>query len=366
MARLDLVLADSSSEYCDSVFHYLKNHYDDQFRIDCFTDEALLNQYLNTDGISIDILLISTEFFIKGTINEIHDKVKVIVELKENSETGKSKYRYINKYSNVDDIARKLLDIYADEYHPTNRNIKSEYMRKQAFVVPVCSPEGGSGKTLIATTLAVMYASMGKKPFYLNLEKYYSPAKIFNPSSLRGISDILFYIRNQDTNIGAKINSYKITDPDFGVDYLSPVATPLDLEEMSVQEVICLVKEIISSESYDVILIDTDGSKDFFKPELVKICSKVVIPYTATNFGLSKLRTYISYLEKTMNDKTDVLQKMMILSANKTNEVASDLFERYMKAPVPFPYFNDIDDGIQPVLKHKATKELYNALNICI
>ena len=136
----------------------------------------------------------------------------------------------MNKYGNADEIAQKLKDIYADEYSENIRTVP-EFAGRKSLVVPLYSPEGGSGKTTIATALSIMYDEMGRKPFYLNLEKYYSPRKIFNPASVRGLSDILFHMRTGDSEIRSKINSYKITDPYYGIYYLSPVATPIDLEE---------------------------------------------------------------------------------------------------------------------------------------
>ena len=293
MARLDLVLADTNAEYCDSLFKYFNHHYKERFRMDCFTDFELFIKHLDSESSTIDVLLISIDFLSRMAVNDIEEKVKVIVELKENSETSKTKYRYINKYGNADDMAQRLLDIYTDEYSHHTSTVP-EFAGRKSFVIPVYSPEGGSGKTTIAVALSMMYAGMGKKPFYLNLEKYYSPWKMFNPSSVRGLSDILFHIRTKDTDIGAKINSYKITDPDYGVDYLSKVATPMDLEESGVQEVICLVKEMTSMELYDAIIVDTDGSLDLFKPEFIKLCHKIVVPYTDSGLGLSKLKSFIN------------------------------------------------------------------------
>jgi cellulose biosynthesis protein BcsQ len=366
MARLNMVLADTNAEYCDFVFEYFNYRYKERFRIDCFTDTDAFIKYIRSEGQTVDLLLISIDFLSKMTSEDIEQNVKVIVELKENAETGKTKYRSVNKYSRIDDMAQRLLDIYADEYRLKDENTLPEFAGKKTLVIPVCSPEGGCGKTVIAVALALMYSSLGKKPFYLNLEKYYSPVKIFNPSTLRGISDILFYIRNQDSNIRTKITSFKCTDPDYGVDYLSPVATPRDLEETNIREVITLVQEIIYAELYDVILIDTDGSFDLLKPEFIKICTKIVVPYTQSEYGINKIKSFINNLERSFQNEEEWLRDKLILTANKTEGAAERILESYMKAPIPFPLFNSMNGCIQSVLKHDALKELYNVLNFRI
>lgn len=161
MARLNMVLADTNAEYCDFVFEYFNYRYKERFRIDCFTDTDAFIKYIRSEGQTVDLLLISIDFLSKMTSEDIEQNVKVIVELKENAETGKTKYRSVNKYSRIDDMAQRLLDIYADEYRLKDENTLPEFAGKKTLVIPVCSPEGGCGKTVIAVALALMYSSLG-------------------------------------------------------------------------------------------------------------------------------------------------------------------------------------------------------------
>ena len=111
MSRLNIILAESNTEYCDSMFDYFNNHFQHQFRMDCFSDYDLLTGYLSTLSHTVDILLISIDFFVNDIAAIVKDKVKVVIELKENTEPGKSKYKSINKYTGMDQMAKMMLDI---------------------------------------------------------------------------------------------------------------------------------------------------------------------------------------------------------------------------------------------------------------
>ena len=364
MSRLNIILAESNTEYCDSMFDYFNNHFQHQFRMDCFSDYDLLTGYLSTLSHTVDILLISIDFFVNDIAAIVKDKVKVVIELKENTEPGKSKYKSINKYTGMDQMAKMMLDIYTDEYDPAVILNKADSMQKNTQVIMVCSPEGGSGKTVISSALAIIYSLRGKVPFYLNLERFYSPIKLFNPASVRGLSDILFYIRNNDKNLPLKINSCVLKEPSYNIDYLSPVSTPLDLDEMNTCEMQILLQQIILSKPYDAIIIDTDVWTDPIDADIMDICTKIVIPYTFTKYGMEKLKTYISYIERKVDN--EILKKLIILTANKSVNVCEEQFNSYIKVPVPLPHFIEGIDDFNIISKHKAMSELYNVINLKI
>jgi MinD-like ATPase involved in chromosome partitioning or flagellar assembly len=173
-------------------------------------------------------------------------------------------------------------------------------MRKTAIegtnILVFMPASGGAGASTMAAACALASAKHGFRTFYLNLELYGQAQLYFNGPGSGGLEDVLYAIEARKRNVAMRIQSVVKHSPD-GVCFLDSCQSALDIAELLPEQVEQLVREIASSDSYDVMVLDMDFSHSKFVPAAMALASQIV---------------FVSNGTPTSNQKFERIYKMLI------------------------------------------------------
>jgi cellulose biosynthesis protein BcsQ len=92
--------------------------------------------------------------------------------------------------------------------------------------------------------------------FYLNMERFPATAAYFNGSGVQNLSNMLFYLKENNKNLALKIEGSRSVDPATGVHYFSPPENIFDTDDLNGEELDRLLNQFKSMGFYDRLVID--------------------------------------------------------------------------------------------------------------
>ena len=193
------LLEDISYSRCFS--EYISHRKNALIDIQIFTSIESIRQYI-ADNV-INILLVGQEL-----VNEISGSshVEKIIVLTEGNCVGEyTQYPVIFKYQSVEVIIKEVFNIIADDESISECGPK--YLRSSKELIGLFSPFGGSSISMFSLQLAKQLIRV-KKTLYINLEAFdgHDMRKDGN-EYVRGMSEVVFYIRQNKGKLGMKIQS---------------------------------------------------------------------------------------------------------------------------------------------------------------
>lgn len=149
-----------------------------------------------------------------------------------------------------------------------------------------------------------------REAFALELAKSHVPDCLYisfeelslNFSMGCSLSDMIVLIKEKQEGIAGKMESY-LTHED-GLDILPPAACPYDLMEVSEDEWLFWLEQLMTHSKYKTIILDFGGTLPNIA--LMELCAKIYLPYTPQTE--EKSRRFESLLD--FMGKKDVLNKL--------------------------------------------------------
>ncbi|MCX7710838.1 MAG: AAA family ATPase [Clostridia bacterium] len=307
MSRLSLVVGDTDEAFLESVVEYFISNHSKRFQVSSFTRQPNLVRYLNECSRKVDVLLVSPELYSENLPKE---KIKTLIVM-----TGgrmieaAERCDRIYKYQHGDKLANQILQIY------TERNKDEDFTAlgdKQAKVLAFVSPSGGSGTTTTAVRACQEAAEKGLSVFYLNLENVPSTANYFPCDDTQNLSNVLFYIKEKSKNLGLRIEAARKT-VDKNIHYFSPQENLSDLEEMSPEELTALIRQLRSSNQYDVIIVDLSPGLSKQNLSVMKECDDLLLITAADSPSCMKLNVFEKELRLQSQKGTNLLDQCKII-----------------------------------------------------
>ena len=166
----------------------------------------------------------------------------------------------VSKYQKAELVYKKILSIYSERANNTSKSIMNEDIHTK--IVYFTSVSGGCGTSTVAGAAAKRFAKYGKRVLYLNLEYISSTEVYFQGEGEGTMSNIIYALKSQKSNMGLKIESCLRHD-EYGVNFFASSDLALDACELSVENIRQLIKEIQLGDSFDYIIVD--GSFSFNK-----------------------------------------------------------------------------------------------------
>ncbi|KOR82418.1 ParA family protein [Paenibacillus solani] len=130
-------------------------------------------------------------------------------------------------------------------------------------ILGIVSPLGGSGKSTIAMNMAKQLGVLGLRVFYLNLETVNS--SVLFPSGSVGMegsfSRLLYDMKAAQEPISGSelsVTSYIIRHHGLKCDSFEPNFNVKEMAEMNREDTALLLNSLVSSNHYDVIVVDTE------------------------------------------------------------------------------------------------------------
>ena len=241
---------DKDVRYINKLVNYINLHYADSIETQSYSNIDSMREQI--DKRKLDILLIDPDCVDKSfSVPDYMGMAYLSTSADIESIWGK---RTVCKYQKVELIYKEILNLYSE----LDLGISVKAWRGGCPIQMFIGASGGVGTTTVAAACAKNMAQSGRKVLYLNLEGNGVISQIFTGEINQGLSDALYAIKSNNSNLILKLTSMIDRDPS-GVSFLNPFAVTLDEAEMTPDELDRLIDSLISTGNFECIVIDMDS-----------------------------------------------------------------------------------------------------------
>lgn len=296
MKKSIFAVCDLDASYACNLMEYLKEKRSTPFEVQAFTNVESLQNF--TKNHEIEILLIST----RAMCNEIRDlPVNRTIILSEGEQIQDlEEYPFVYKYQSSDQLISEVMEHYVVGRPQTYIYPRSMNATK---LLAVYSPIGRTRKTSFALALGEILAE-NKKVLYMNFEEFSGFEWLFQASYRSDLSDLIYFARQKEGGLIYKLNSMIQTFHEL--QYIPPVVSPADIRDVTGEEWLELIQEILSYCDYDVVILDlSEQVDDLFR--ILSICDRIYMPVHDDMISQAKLAQYEKLL--LMLDQGEILEK---------------------------------------------------------
>jgi hypothetical protein len=236
-----MILLDPDKEYGRRLAEYLNSSDWIPFKVEIFSDSECMEAYIKT---AVPDFLVVNECLLK----EEFRKFPLLV-LCETLMIAEMDSPQIYKYQSGQEIGREILSWYAMQEKRQTLVARQEKLE----TVGVYSLDKKREKALLAWELAKYYAKSGKT-LYVSLEPYSAMAQYFGGFSGEGLSDYLFFLRQNCGNGGLRLRS--VTEQVAGVDVVPPARAWEDICDVQQEEWNRLIEVAEKETEYRYLVFD--------------------------------------------------------------------------------------------------------------
>lgn len=318
--KIKLALCTTDKGYADKFVNYFSIHYADRMEFSQFTQMPAFLEFLKKGH--PDICLIGEEN--AGEIKALKTYQTAFVLLAE--ERGALEdVPSIFKYQKAELIFKELLNIYADSRKGSR--LLREHVQGEAHTYAFCSPSGGSGATTIALAYAMRLAKQ-KPVLYLNLQQYGNADLILNAEGNGKFDDVIFALKSKRGSLSLKLESL-VRRSRENVDFFVSCNNPLDLQELTGEELLALLREVVTCGLYEYVIVDMDsqlGDREF--TVLNEVEHIIAVEGGNEENGIKFEKFYVA-LEAAENRRNmDLVSKLSLFYNKFSNKTGSTITER--------------------------------------
>lgn len=291
-------VCDTEIEYAYHFMEYLMKKKNIPFEIQAFTSPEVLADFARSHP--VEILLISD----KAITEEIRQlPIRQIILLSEGvHDPSLDQFPAVYKYQSSDNVIREVMACYGVE----NEVIvgQNQVTKKEMRIIGVYSPVGRTQKTSFALALGQILGR-DRAVLYLNLESYSGFEQLLETHFDRGLSDILYYARQQNSGIVYKIAGMVQTIQNL--DFLPPALFPMDIQTTKYEEWLWLFRQLEQNSSYEVLILDLgDAVCDLY--QLLDYCTEIYVPIRQDVISMAKIAQFEQTLQ--LWDSASVMEKI--------------------------------------------------------
>ena len=338
MKKNIFAVCDLETDYAVNFMEYLNQKRNIPFEIQAFTTRESLMKFGKNRH--IELLLISG----KAMCREIREMdIGKIIILSEGVHSPElDQYPSVYKYQSSSNVLREVMSCYGEQKAPVA--VDFPVLKKQTVILGVYSPLHRCLKTSIALTLGQILAKQ-KPVLYLNLEEYSGFEELMNTSYGGNLSDLLYYVRQENQNLIHLMNGMVQTVGNL--DLIPPVKTPWDIRSTVWEDWERLLAELEKNSSYEVILLDIGSEVDEIF-QMLDRCSRIYMPVLSDTLSVCKLAQYEKLVK--LWDYDRILEKTTRLSP--PFHVEKGTGEAYVRQLI----WSELGDYIRECLRREKRK----------
>lgn len=307
--KIKVAICTSDVQYSEKLVHYFEAHYYDKFTWNIFTELSFLVEFLQEN--EVDIVLAGREMadLIKRVdAKDKSERIWACLTEDEDEELPDGSSR-IKKYARADRIYRELLDLYSQR---TNIHYRSEsVVNSQTDIYAFVSPAGGVGTSTIACAMARSYARF-EKVLYISLENTGAMQLAFEGENKAGLDEVIFALKSRRKALELKLASAVSRDKS-GVYFLEECRNPLDVMELSGEELKELLGTLGKIREYDKVILDAGNGLGEKEIAAMTCAGRIVAILDESQVSASKFARYIDTLQLVeKKQKADICSKMVL------------------------------------------------------
>lgn len=317
MKKSIFAVCDLEASYACNLMDYFNERRTTPFEVQAFTNIASLESFAREN--EIEILLIST----KAMCNEIRNlPIKRTIILSEGEKLQDlEEYPFVYKYQSSDQILSEVMEYYVED-HPQPHILSVGAKRTKIY--GIYSPIGRTRKTAFALALGEILAET-KQVLYLNFEEFSGFEELFQVSYKTDLTDLIYFARQKEGSLVYKINS--VIQTFHELQYIPPAMSPADIRDVSGEEWISFIREIISYGEYDVILLDLSNQVDEVF-QILKECDRIFMPIQDDMISQAKLLQYEKLLHMLELEEIENKTKRLRLPAQPLQKESGNLTQQ--------------------------------------
>lgn len=325
--KIKIAILDKDKNYLSRMVSAFAARYSEKTEIYSFTDMDSAIECLGEA--KIDIFLASTDFDIDVRALPARCGFAYFVESPE-IETVKDQ-RAICKFQKADLIYKQILGFYAENSNAiTGMKMKNSNTARVYVFLPV---SGGVGSSTAAAAFAKNRCAAGKKTLYLNFEDFGCSDMFFSGEGQYNLSDIIYVIKSKKSNLALKLESAVKQDAS-GVHFFSNPAIALDMMELSEDDKVRIIKELVVTADYDAIVIDMGLSFEKDKLSLLGLADGIVFVSDGSYISRIKLARVYSAM-KVVEEQNEIwLQNKSYILYNKFSSKTSKVLDSIELKPL--------------------------------
>lgn len=319
--KIRVALLDKDSVYLDRFVSAFSAKFSDRVELYSFTDLSVALNTLASDR--IDVFVASELFDID--LNSIPSKCVFAYFVETSGIDSYNNQNAICKFQKADLIYKQFLSLYSEKAGGISGfRLDDDSTR----IIMFSSPCGGVGTSTVAAACAKHFSGMGNEVLYLSFEPFGSAEMFFSGDGQYDMSEVIYALKSRKANLSMKLESCVRKD-ECGVSFYAPTAIPLDMLEISDEDIIRMIEELKLTGSYKYIIVDIGFGLDKNHQKIYRLGHSVVWVSDGEEVSNCKLlRAYQSakLLEQTQNiDLVDKLNLMYNRYSSKTGRNADGI-----------------------------------------
>lgn len=272
--KIRTLILSSSKYFIESFGTYIMNCNDIGFDFQLFTDERAMENYLSIHTVD---LILADERFWKDEFPK--DCIAVSISSVTKLNTDKN-YHEVNIYQRGLDILQDLQRIFV----LANKNGIGE--DKNYKIVSFYSPQGGTGKTVLAYICSMLCAK-DNPSLYLNFEEFGSCEHLYTMDFEIGMEQIIYTIK--DKRESGEIISNALKKDKRNVMVMPSVKNISDFIEITPEDIEIFIKKTAEVSGTEYLFIDMSGGLTQCNKKIMELSSIVFWVFSDDVIGNNKI-----------------------------------------------------------------------------
>jgi len=213
------------------------------------------------------------------------------------------------RYQRTDALYRAVIGLYSEKI--SDRIVYRKNTGRAGITLFLPEAEG-SGAASAAAAFSEISSENNKKTLFLNLRQFRSTESLFTSSGNSTLTDVVFSLKSRKANMRLKLDS--IVKQCRGVYYFDSCANPLDITEMTGEELMILLDELGCSCGYERIVIVSDFYISDRLNVLMESADRIVIVSGSSPAAEARLkRKYDAVLSTEKRMQNSIIQKTGVI-----------------------------------------------------
>ncbi len=265
-----LAVYDQSTLYCMRLSEYLRQQLRLSFDIQAFTEKEEFISFMEDEGAA---LLVASSSAARDVKDVIRDNCRSIVILEEEDFRGPMKWDekdgffHMSKYLPAGKILEKILEVCMEDPDKFS-DLGIKHMGNDCKVIGLYTPLSGSGQTTLAVQMGEQLSKTGKA-ILISFESFSALTKSFDDEAEQDITDMMYYADCEREKFCLYLEKIKVRK--YGLDYIAPAKTAMQIKEMGADKVRDLIRLLANEAGYEYVILDLKDYPDGFF-EILSMC----------------------------------------------------------------------------------------------
>ncbi len=305
-----ILIISSDDEYNISIEHRLSSSLNENVRFDLISDPEYLITYLKSPH-NINVLIIDPALgrYINTAIKS--DKAYILTE------SATTKDGEISKYGGADSIIRELDESFL-------KKSLDDKVRGDAKIIGVCSPSGGSGKTVSSIGLCLRLSEMGKKVLYINAESFQTFDSVIGKSGAFTGGMVSYMTDDVKRAIAAgspnACNVILANVRKGKFDYIPQSMDILSSYQITEDKLFSIAKQFKAVKAYDYIVVEFESGLSAPRQAFLSECDRVLIVSKQDKEAADRLKRFVKIMGGSLNEVFVICARCR---ADQANEIYS-------------------------------------------